>query len=109
MERYRRGHGGGSIPAEGRQPGSARNNATMNPQNETSRRTGGEGDGVAEEALASYLAAIEQGDAADAPAPAAALAELLAARLDGTGAPAAQELLDSLVRPAGGPAEGGSP
>ena len=87
----------------------ARNNATMNPQDETSRRTGGEGDGVAEEPLASYLAAIEQGDAADAPAPAAALAELLAARLDGTRAPAAQELLDSLVRAADGPAEGGSP
>ena len=109
MERYRRGHGGGSIPAENRQPGTARNNATMNPQHETSRRTGSEGDGVTEEALASYLAAIEQGDAADAPAPAAALAELLAARLDGTGAPAAQEVLDSLVPPAGDPAEGGSP
>ena len=54
---------------------------------------------MTDEAISSYLMAIEQGDAADSPAPAAALAELLAARLEGRDAPEAREVLESLTPP----------
>ena len=64
---------------------------------------------MTDETIVSYLRAIEQGDAADAPAPAAALAELLAARLEGTDAPAARKVLESLISPDRRPATGGSP
>ena len=52
---------------------------------------------MTDEVFTSYLDAVEQGDAADAPEPAAALAELLAARLEGRRAPAAREALESFA------------
>ena len=69
----------------------------MDRQDGTASSSVSDGDGTNDESIASYLAALERGDAADAPAPAAALAELLAARLEGTEAPEAREVLESLA------------
>ena len=54
-----------------------------------------------DEQIAGYLHAIEQADAADVTAPAAALAELLAARLEGREAPEAIAALESFVSDTG--------
>ena len=64
---------------------------------------------MTDETIAHYLRAIEQADAADTPAPAAALAELLAARLEGTDAPAARETLESFAPTAEPSPSEGSP
>ena len=52
---------------------------------------------LTEEAVERYLDAIMHGDAADVAAPAAALAELLAARLEHRAAPEARALLESFA------------
>lgn len=52
---------------------------------------------ISDEAVARYLEAIEGADPAETPEPAAALAELLAARLEGTDAPEARRILESFA------------
>ena len=56
---------------------------------------------LTEEAVERYLDAIVQADAVEVAAPAAALAELLAARLEHRAAPEASELLESFAPAAG--------
>ena len=52
---------------------------------------------ISDESVARYLQAIESADPAETPEPAAALAELLAARLDGTDAPEARRILEAFA------------
>lgn len=52
-------------------------------------------------AIESYVRAVEGSDASRVAGPAAALAELLEARLGGTDAPEAREVLDDLVAESG--------
>jgi len=59
--------------------------------------------GATDEDLDRYLRALEQTDAEDAPEPAAALAELLAARLEGADDPEARAVLDPPDPPADQP------
>lgn len=61
------------------------------------------GGGATDEDLDRYLRALEQTDAEDAPEPAAALAELLAARLEGADDPEARAVLDPPDPPADRP------
>lgn len=61
------------------------------------------GGGATDEDLDRYLRALEQTEAEDAPGPAAALAELLAARLEGADDPGARAVLESLPPPGGRP------
>ena len=58
--------------------------------------------------MARYLQAIEEADPAVIPEPATALAELLAARLEGSDAPEARRILESFA-PASDPAPGEEP
>ena len=62
----------------------------------TSQPAGAQGV-ITDESVAHYLHAIESADPAETPEPAAALAELLAARLEGTDAPGARRVLDSFA------------
>lgn len=59
---------------------------------------GGEGGGL-DEGFEAYLEAVERCDPAEAAEPAAALAELLAARLEGRDHPEARRVLDELAFP----------
>lgn len=63
---------------------------------------------IGDDSVARYLQAIEAADPAVIPEPAAALAELLAARLEGTDAPEARRILESFAA-AGEPPSGENP
>ena len=82
-----------------------RNNAVMDPRGDTSAQPAGERGVMSDDSVARYLQAIEGADPAEIPEPAAALAELLSARLEGTDAPEARRILESFAA-AGDPPSG---
>ena len=69
----------------------------MDRQGGTTSQPAGERGAVTDESVGRYLQAIEGADPAETPEPAAALAELLAARLEGSDAPEARRILESLA------------
>ena len=77
------------------QPPRKRHNATMTGEGNPSSTP--EDEVLTEEAAERYLEAIMQADAVDVAAPAAALAELLAARLEHRAAPEGRETLESFA------------
>jgi len=77
--------------------GPKRNNAVMEQHGDATPRPGGERGVVTDESVSRYLQAVERADPAETPEPAAALAELLAARLEGTDAPRARRILESFA------------
>lgn len=75
----------------------------MEQRGDATPQPGGELAVVTDESVARYLEAIERADPAETPEPAAALAELLAARLEGTDASRARRILESFVPTAASP------
>ena len=69
----------------------------MDRPSDATPQPAGEREVTADASVARYLEALERSDPAETPEPAAALAELLAARLDGTDAPEARRILESFA------------
>lgn len=69
----------------------------MDRQDDTMSQPAGERAVIGDDSVAHYLQAIEEADPAAIPEPAAALAELLAARLEGTDAPESRRILESFA------------
>lgn len=88
--------------------GPKRNNAVMDRHRDSTPHPAGEQEVVSDQAVAHYLRAIERADPAETPEPAAALAELLAARLEGSAAPEALRILESFA-PTGDTPSGEAP
>ena len=80
----------------------------MNRHSDATSQPAGERGVVTDESVAHYLRAIERADPAEMPGPAAALAELLAARLEGTDAPEARRALELFAPTGDGPSGEGS-
>ena len=83
------------VPLRACRPAPKRHNATMIGEGNASSIP--EDEVLTEEEVERYLDAIRQADAVDVAAPATALAELLAARLEHRSAPEATELLESFA------------
>ena len=77
--------------------GRKRNNAGMMEPDIPTPETEAEPGVISDETVYRYAAAIEKADPADVAAPASALADLLAARLEGTDAPAARAVLEAFA------------
>lgn len=95
---HRRRPGAGTRPAaRGVHDAAKRNNAGMDRDRDTTSPPTGEPGVTTDASVARYLEAIERSDPAETPEPAAALAALLAARLEGTDAPEARRILESFA------------